>query len=141
MENQKTGIPTIVISILLGISVFFSYLPFDDGGYIGFYICLFQDFIIFFYHNVIKNFKLYIGCTLLLIVSNIINCIISVIWTGSLNEQITEQGTDILGCVMAQAALIIYAGIIFLVTVIVFIECIISIGMREYQRRKKKNKN
>lgn len=139
MEKTKINIPALIISVLLGISVFAAYLD-ADRGYITLFIYLFQIIIIFIIDKANKHFGCYLGCTILLALSNIANFVITCVWANMTVAELKAMsiGTtqDMFASIMAPVAVYLFWTIVFVITAIVFIECIISLSMRIYKRKK-----
>ncbi len=98
--------------------------------------------IIFIIHNTVKHFGFYLGCTALFLLSNITHCIIECVWSNmAVSELKTMQisgGGDMFAYVMVPVVVYIYEMIVIAVTVIVFIECTVSIIMRSCKHKKTK---
>ena len=135
MEKTKINIPALIISVLLGISVFAAYLD-ADRGYITLFIYLFQIIIIFIIDKANKHFGCYLGCTILLALSNIANFVIVCVWANMTVAELKATTQDMFASVMAPVAVYIYWTIVLGITAIVFIECVISLSMRIYKRKK-----
>ncbi len=85
--NKTLQILNYIICVILGVSVFAVWLPIDDGGYLGFYVMLFQLIIILYFHNALKDIRHYYIFTSLWLASNTINCLIFYFYT---HQSITE---------------------------------------------------
>lgn len=141
MKKRIISLTMLIVSFLLGISVFLIYLPINDGGYFSLFVMCFQLIIIFVYHWGIKSNKLFYAFSGLLFLSNAVNCVITDIWTQNKIEEIQhitpKQGADLLGLTMASAAFAIVRVCVTVVTVVIFIECVTAVCVRIYKRRKK----
>lgn len=134
-------ITTYVVALILNVSVFLYHIPYFDNTSFFIILSILQVMIIFYNHNVLKNYGAYLVFTGVLIISHIANVIIVYFKSQEiLNSIYNYKGPqDMLGTVMAQAAMTIYLFIFVALAAAVIIECIISIIIRlvKYKRAKK----
>lgn len=134
MEQNKDKKSVFLFCVILSLSIFLIYLPFDSGGYFAFFILFLQLVIIFLYHKIIKEFNKYIVCTLLLIAANILFCLFTWMWVQTAVNNIKVG--DILGAVMTQVGITLCGYIATFTAIAVFVECVISISIRLYKLKK-----
>ena len=120
-----------IVCTILSVSIFLVFIPFLTD-LIGLGTLSGQVFIIIYLHNALQSKKPYYIFTSLFGGSNLIvcvfSCIVAIKSAGSIEN--TPQTSDILGSVMLQATKYILHyifAVIFIVTTIVVIECIISL--------------
>lgn len=120
---------------VLAVSVFLRWLPIDDGGCLGLITGFIQIFIVFYFHNALNEKKPYYIFTLLLALSNVVNCIIYFIcMQNSIKElnDVTATGSpyDSFWVSMIPALLEVMIVAVLVVTVIVVVECAISMFLK-----------
>lgn len=135
--NKALGIVNYIFCFLLAMSVFFGWLPIDDGGCLGLIIGFIQIFIVFYFHYTLKEKKPYYIFTSLLASSNVINFVIYFISTqNSIKEleldKVTTTGNpfDLFWVSMIPSLLEAMIVAVLAVTVIVVVECAISMFLK-----------
>lgn len=138
MNTDKTlSVLNYIFCFILAVSVFLIWIPLDDGGCLGLATAFIQIFIIFYFHKVLKYKKPYYFFTSLLALSNVVNCVIYYFYIQSYisefnNMNITATGSpvDSLWISMVPALYkMVFAGVLT-VTVIVVVECAISMAFK-----------
>lgn len=91
-EDQRLSLPVIIMSMLFGVSVFAFYFPSEISLYLKAVLLMLQSMIAILYYFTVKNFKCYITFTITLLISNIINWVLT-IWVWVPNK-ITNTASD-----------------------------------------------
>ncbi|MEE1318528.1 MAG: hypothetical protein UHD05_03370 [Ruminococcus sp.] len=133
--DKALSIINYIFCSVLAVSVFIGWIPIDDGGCLGLITGFIQVFVVFYFHNVLKEKKPYYVFTLLLALSNVVNYIIYFICTqNSIKEldNVTATGNpyDSFWVSMIPALLEVMIVAVLVVTVIVVVECAISMFLK-----------
>lgn len=130
-----------LISLILNLSVFLYYIPVINDTMFAWLLIFSQLLIIFYNHHILKNYKMYIIITVILMLSNIANVIITFIQTEKSFQEISNinpsTGQDMLGLAMAPAAVAIWRILVMGPSFIVLLECVISLVIRSRANNKK----
>lgn len=129
-----------IVCTILSVSIFLVFIPIFDGLF-GLVILCVQIFIILYLHNALNTKRAYNILTSLLGVSNLIVCVFSCIAAIKSADSIknTPQTSDIFNSVMLQVSkhMIHYIfAVIFIVSAIVIIECIVSMVIKHRRFKK-----
>lgn len=129
--NAKSVI-ICVISLVLNLSVFLYYVI--NNTMFAWLVIFSQLLIIFYNHHILKNYKVYTIFTIILMLSNSANAIITFIQTEKSLQEISNMspstGQDMLGLALAPAAIGIWRILAMGPSLVVLLECIVSLVVR-----------
>lgn len=128
-EEQRLSISIIIMSMLFGVSVFAFYLPSEISLCLKAILLILQSMIAILYYFTVKNFKCYITFTITLLISNIINWVLTIwVWvpnriTNTISDNANNPGgwAILIGDYFLCSCVIIFVTCI---TVAVLIVCI-----------------